>query len=236
MFKTFYSLIIWPIWYAFFIPSLFLLFLLILLIPRKYFHYCIRPICWVYCFLAGQWLRKINNPPESDGGPYLYMFNHVSMFDQFMIGAYIGHYITAVAAIETFRYPIFGLILKKYGIIPIVRQKIRKAIASLKDAEEAIKQGTSFLISPEGTRTLNGKIGPFKKGPFHLAKNTNATIVPIALRGGFRAKRKNDWRLQPGVLTVVFGEPISSTNYKELDIKELKDLISKKIIELKKRG
>jgi len=190
----------------------------------------------MYCLLAGQWLRKINNPPESDGGPYLYMFNHVSMFDQFMIGAYIGHYITAVAAIETFRYPIFGLILKKYGIIPIVRQKIRKAIASLKDAEEAIKQGTSFLISPEGTRTLTGEIGPFKKGPFHLAKNTNATIVPIALRGGFRAKRKNDWRLQPGVLTVVFGEPISSTNYKELDIKELKDLISKKIIELKKRG
>ena len=109
-----------------------------------------------------------------------------------------------MATIETFRYPIFGLILKKYGIIPIVRQKIRKAIASLKDAEEAIKQGTSFLISPEGTRTLNGEIGPFKKGPFHLAVNTNATIVPIALKGGFRAKRKNDWRLHPGVLTVVF--------------------------------
>ena len=93
-----------------------------------------------------------------------------------------------------------------------------------------------ILISPEGTRTLTGEIGPFKKGPFHLAKNTNATIVPIALRGGFRAKRKNDWRLQPGVLTVVFGQPISSTSYKELDIKELRDLISKKIIELKKRG
>ena len=162
MFKTFYSLICWPIWYAFFIPSLFLLFLLIFLIPRKYYHYCIRPICWMYCLLAGQWLRKINNPPESHAGPYLYMFNHVSMFDQFMIGAYVGHYITAIAAIETFRYPIFGFILKKYGIIPIVRQKIKKAIVSLKVAEEAIKQGTSFLISPEGTRTLNGKIGPFK--------------------------------------------------------------------------
>ena len=73
------------------------------LIPRKYYHYCIRPICWMYCFLAGQWLRKINNPPKTDGGPYLYMFNHVSMFDQFMIGAYLGHYITAIAAIETFR-------------------------------------------------------------------------------------------------------------------------------------
>tara|TARA_A100001388_G_scaffold259091_1_gene226129 strand:- start:185 stop:646 length:462 start_codon:yes stop_codon:yes gene_type:complete len=153
-----------------------------------------------------------------------------------MIGAYVGHYITAVAAIETFRYPIFGFILKKYGIIPIMRQKIKRAIVSLKIAEEAIKQGTSFLIAPEGTRTLTGEIGSFKKGPFHLAKNTNATIVPIALRGGFRAKKKSDWRLQPGVLTVVFGDPITSLNYKELDIKELRDLISEKIIELKKRS
>ena len=189
----------------------------------------------MYCFFAGQWLRKINNPPKSDGGPYLYMFNHVSMFDQFMIGAYVNHYITAVAAIETFRYPIFGFILKKYGIIPIIRQKIKKALVSLKAAEEEMEKGTSFLISPEGTRTLTGEIGPFKKGPFHLALNTNATIVPVALKGGFRAKKKSDWRLYPGVLTVVFGDPIKSIHYEKLSIEELRDLISKKIIELKKR-
>ena len=181
-------------------------------------------------------MRKINNPPESGGGPYLYMFNHVSMFDQFMIGTYVGHYITAIAAIETFRYPVFGSVLKKYGIIPIARQKIKKAIVSLKVAEEAIKNGTSFLISPEGTRTLTGEIGPFKKGPFHLAKNTNATIVPVALKGGLRAKRKDDWRLHPGVLTVVFGDPIKHDNYKKLEIEQLRDLILKKIIELKKRS
>ena len=80
----------------------------------------------MYCLLAGQWLRKINNPPESHEGPYLYMFNHVSMFDQFMIGAYLGHYITAIAAIETFRYPIFGLILKKYGIIQLCVKKSKR--------------------------------------------------------------------------------------------------------------
>ena len=50
------------------------------------------------------------------------MFNHASMFDQFMIGSYVSHYLTAVAAIEVFNYPFFGIILKKYGIIPIVRK------------------------------------------------------------------------------------------------------------------
>ena len=236
MFKTFFSLIIWPIWYTFFIPSLLLLFMAIILIPRKFLHYFVRPTCWMYCFFAGQWLRKINHPPKKSGGPYIYMFNHVSMFDQFMIGAYIPHYITAVAAIEVFKYPIWGFIIKKYGVIPIIRQKIRKAIGSLKLAEEAIKNGTSFLISPEGTRTLTGEIGPFKKGPFHLAKNTNATIVPLALKGGFKAKKKNDWRIQPGVLKIVFGEPIKSFQYKNLNIKDLQSLVLKRILELKKES
>ncbi len=234
MYKTFFSIIIWPIWYIFFIPSLFLLFLIIILIPRQHLFYFIRPICWIYCFLAGQWLIKINKAPDKDGGPYIYMFNHVSMFDQFMIGAYVPHYITAVAAIEVFKYPIWGFIIKKYGVIPIVRQKIRKAIGSLNLAEEAIKNGTSFLISPEGTRTLNGEIGLFKKGPFHLAKNTNATIVPVALKGGFKAKKKSDWRVQPGKLTIVFGDPIENSQFESLKIEELQSLVLKRILELKK--
>ena len=183
--------------------------------------------------MAGQWLRKENEPPSKHDGPYLYMFNHASMFDQFMIGAYIPHYITAVAAIEVFKYPIWGYIIKKYGVIPIVRQKIRRAIGSLKLAEEAIKKGTSFLISPEGTRTITGEIGPFKKGPFHLAKNTKVTIVPIGLIGGFKAKNKNDWRISPGVLSVVFGKPIDSNEYQDLNINELRDLVLNKIITLK---
>ena len=233
MVKTFYSIIIWPIWYAFFLPSLLFLLFVIIIFPRKHLFYFIRPICWVYCFLAGQWLKKENHPPSKHGGPYLYMFNHVSMFDQFMIGAYIPHYVTAVAAVEVFKYPIWGYIIKKYGVIPIIRQKIRKAIGSLNLAEKAIKDGTSFLISPEGTRTTTGEIGPFKKGPFHLAKNTKVTIVPIGLIGGFKAKKKNDWRINPGVLTIVFGKPIHSNEYQELNIEELRNLVLKRIIGLK---
>ena len=68
----------------------FLLFLLILLVPRKYFH-CVLDQYWMYCFLAGNGCEKLIIP-ESDGGPYLYMFNHVSMFDQFMIGVHRSLY------------------------------------------------------------------------------------------------------------------------------------------------
>jgi len=232
MYKSIISIFLWPIWYLFFIPSLFFLFCIIIFLPKNSLHYFIRPLCWLYCLFGGQWLRKENKPPSKKNQPYIFMFNHVSMFDQFMIGAYIPHYITAIAAVEIFRYPIWGFIIKKYGVIPIVRQKIRQAISSLNVAEDALNKGTSFLISPEGTRTDTGELGSFKKGPFHLAKNTGATIVPIGLLGGFKAKKKSDWRLSPGVLTTKFGKPILVSDYDHLEIVELRDLVRSKIEKL----
>jgi 1-acyl-sn-glycerol-3-phosphate acyltransferase len=154
------------------------------------------------------------------------------MFDQFMIGAYVRHYITAVGAIEQFHYPIWGQIIKQYGVIPIVRNQIRKAIKSLSTAEDALNNGVSFIISPEGTRTLTGELSPFKKGPFHLAKNTGATIVPIGLHGGLKAKKKDDWRLSPGILTTSFGTPITKMEYGDLTVDEIKDLVRERIQKL----
>ena len=79
-------------------------------------------------------------------------------------------------------------------------------------------------------------MGPFKKGPFHLLKNTGATIVPIGLIGGFKAKKKEDWRLTPGILTTRFGLPITQQEYAHLDVIELRDLVREKIQILIKKG
>ena len=232
MFKSIISLILWPIWFVFFTSTMLLFFISFLILPRKILHFIIRPISWTYCLLAGQWLVKENEPPDPNGQPYLYMFNHESMFDQFMISAFIPHYITAVGAIEQFKYPIWGAIMKQYGIIPIVRKDIKKALNSLVKAEEALNNGVSFLIAPEGTRTLTGEMNPFKKGPFHLAKNTGATIIPVAIIGAFKAKKKKDWRLTPGKLIARFGSPILKEEFKNLSVEETRDLVRDRIQQL----
>lgn len=232
MFKGLISLILWPLWFIFFAVTMVLFFVSFILIPKQYLNYLIRPISWCYCFLAGQWLVKENESPNPEGQPYLYMFNHESMFDQFMVAAYIPHYVTAVGAIEQFRYPIWGYIMKTYGVIPIIRQDVKKAITSLSKAEEALNNGISFLISPEGTRTLTGELGVFKKGPFHLAKNTGATILPIGLIGAFQAKKKNDWRLTPGKLITRFGKPILKKEFENLTVEETRDLVRNRIQQL----
>ena len=232
IFKTLISLLLWPIWFLFFVPSLFILFLLIYIIPKQYYYFIVRPVCWIYCFLAGQILTRENQPPPFEGQPYLYLFNHVSMFDQFMVGAFVPHYITAIGAEEIFKYPVWGQLIKKYGAIPIKRKMLKSALKSLNLVEDAIKKGTSFIIAPEGTRTLDGKLGAFKKGPFHIAKNTGITIVPIALIGAFEAKRKDDWKLMPGIITTRFGNPIRKEEYQDLSIEEIRDLTKIRIEKL----
>lgn len=187
---------------------------------------------WFFCFFAGQWLKHKGDIPEFENGPYLYLFNHESMFDQFMVGAYLRHYTTALNAKEEMRYPIWGTLARKYGIVGIERKNLKQAIKSLEEVEVGIKHNISFLISPEGTRTKDGSIGKFKKGPFHVAKNTGVKIIPIGLIGAFRAKRKTDWKLSPGLLTVKFGAPIKVSHYKNLTVDELKLYVREKIIDL----
>ncbi len=236
MYKTIISIILWPIWLCFLLISLIFISLALYILPKDKLFLIIRPISWLICFFAGQWLIKENEPPDLEGQPYLYLFNHVSMFDQFMIGAYVSHYITAIGATEIFKYPIWGQVVKRYGGIPIHRKRLKKAIKSLTRVESKIKEGVSFIIAPEGTRTVTGEMGTFKKGPFHVAKNTGITIVPIALIGGLKAKTKADWRLKPGLIKTIFGEPIYESEYSALSVEDLRDLVRGRIQELIQSG
>ena len=232
MYKTIASLIIWPLASLLFLIVVSFYFLVAIFIPPAKLYLMAGISCRITLFFGGQWLKIKGKTPQKDGQPYLYLFNHASMFDGFMIVAAIPHYITAIGANKQFSWPIWGWIVKLYGVIPIKRKKLKEAIHSLDLAEDAIRRGISFLISPEGTRTLTGKMGNFKMGPFHLAKNTGITIIPVGLSGAFKAKRKPDWRIKPGVLTLMFGDPIVASDYKNHTIEELRDRVWKYISKL----
>ena len=152
--------------------------------------------------------------------------NHESLFDHFAIGRHIKHYVTAIAKFEQFKYPLWGHVAKYYGIEPIDRSNTKKAIKSLKKVEaEIIKNKLSFLIAPEGTRSKDGSLGEFKKGAFHIAKNTGASIIPVIINGAYEAKNINDWRLRPGTIDVYFSDSISEHIYKDMSVEELRDYV-----------
>lgn len=234
MLKTIFSIIIWPIWITAFLMCAALYLVLLTFLPPQKMHFILRAICRFLLLSAGQHFRVEGTVPALENGPYLYLFNHESMFDVFMMPAGISHYFSGIGANYQFSWPVWGFLLKRYGIAPIKRRELNSAIDTLKGVEKAISNGISFMIAPEGTRTLTGALGTFKKGPFHLAKNTNVTIIPVALLGVFKAKSKLDWKIKPGILTLRFGSPIKSTDYADLSVEKLRDLVQQKIVTLLK--
>ena len=230
---TLYSILLWPIWYAYLIIILPIFLVFIIFVRKEYFHYFLRPMSYFFCLFGGQRLKVYGEIPDPESGPYLYLMNHESLFDHFAIGRYIKHYVTAIAKYEQFKYPLWGHVAKYYGIEPIDRSNTKKAIKSLKKVEmEIINNKLSFLIAPEGTRSKDGSLGEFKKGAFHLAKNTGASIVPVIINGAYEAKNIKDWRLTPGTIDVYFSDSISKNIYKNMSVEELRDYVRGIIKEL----
>jgi 1-acyl-sn-glycerol-3-phosphate acyltransferase len=195
----------------------------------------IRILCRAALLFAGQWIQVTGERPDPVKGPYLYLFNHESMLDQFIVAAAIPEFINGIGALKQFSYPLWGLIIKRYGVIPIKRRDLKEAIKSLDLVAEEIGNGVSFFIAPEGTRTVTGELGVFKKGPFHLALNTGVTIAPIILINAFEAKPKTDWRIKPGKIIVHFDKVITGADYEEKTMLELRAYVKERMQTVKNK-
>ena len=223
------AIVIWPFALTAFILSAGVyLFAMIFISPRKLYPLA-RLLSRFVLLGAGQIIKIDGEIPDRKNGPHLYLFNHQSLLDQFLIVGTIKEYVSAVGADYQFSWPIWGRLIKRLGAIPIVRDDLTKAIHSLTLAEDEIKKGTSFLTAPEGTRTKTGKMGEFKKGLFHLSLNTGITIVPIGLVGAYDSKKRDDWRIYPGMITVRIGNPVYKNYYQKMSVEELRDDIRNRI-------
>jgi 1-acyl-sn-glycerol-3-phosphate acyltransferase len=145
--------------------------------------------------------------------PYIYMPNHQSNFD---IPVLLGHLTVQfrwLAKMELFKIPIFGHAMRKAGYISIDRYHHESAIESLKVAANKIKNGVSVLIFPEGTRSRDGKIRPFKKGGFVMAIDSGVPIVPVVITGTRTIMPKGKFRVYPGHVNMVIHKPIGTSTY-----------------------
>ena len=124
------------------------------------------------------------------------------MLDTLILGAVIPHFFGAVGKAEQFDLPFWGTLIRRWGAIPLKRDHLEEAIESLNLASERLAEGGAILISPEGTRSRDGSLQPFKKGPFHLALQNQAEIIPLSIEGSFAAKRRGSWVLRPALIQV----------------------------------
>ena len=146
-------------------------------------------------------------------GSYIYMPNHVSNFDIPVLQAYLPVQFRWLAKAELFKIPIFGYAMKRAGYISINRFDRKSAIQSLNKAAEIIRNGTSVIIFPEGTRSQNQNIQSFKKGGFVLAVDSGVPIIPVIIHGTWRIMQKKQILVRPGNVVLEIKKPINTLDY-----------------------
>lgn len=154
---------------------------------------------------------------------YVYMSNHQSHLDIPILYATLpSRTIRMLGKVELFKIPLWGRGLKAAEFISVDRSNHTRAVQSIERAKELLRDGVSIYLAPEGTRSRTGKIGPLKKGGFHLAIDTQTPIVPVAIRGTIDILPRGGRVMQTGQrVEVTIGDPIPVEN------QDLKDLMAK---------
>ena len=146
-------------------------------------------------------------------GTCLFVANHTSSADAPAVVNAIPRRIAVLLKKSLFNYPIVGQAFQMAHFIPVERSRHDSAIASLEKAIEAMKEGQSFLIYPEGTRSPDGRLQEFKKGAVVMAIKAGVPIVPIACSGAHRIMEKRSLIIHPGDILVEFLDPVDAPSY-----------------------
>jgi 1-acyl-sn-glycerol-3-phosphate acyltransferase len=156
---------------------------------------------------------KVKGVERIPPGTVIFAANHTSSADAPAVVGAIPRRIAILLKRSLFEWPIIGQAFHLARFIPVDRSNRESAISSLEKATEAIKNGQSFLIYPEGTRSPDGRLGEFKKGTSVMAIKAGVPLVPVACSNAHRIVKKRGLRIYPGEILVEFLSPINSTQY-----------------------
>jgi 1-acyl-sn-glycerol-3-phosphate acyltransferase len=144
----------------------------------------------------------------------IFMSNHVSNLDPPVLMPNLPGRSSVLLKKQLTVLPFLGTAMRLAKFVPVERgQNVEAAKASIAAAADALRSGLNILVFPEGTRSKDGHLAVFKKGPFFLAEDTRATIVPIAISGTQHMMRKGSFEVHPGVARIEFLKPIEPMDY-----------------------
>lgn len=182
------------------------------------------PRLWARFILWMSGVRLVQHGVEHKTGErHIFVVNHVANYDVLAVAASL-RWIKFVAKAELFKIPLFGKAMLAAGMIPIERANRKAAFGSYSLATKRIQAGASVAVYPEGTRGNAYPLRPFKKGPFVLAIQAQAPIVPVVVYGQLEVNPKGKFYVQPGEIHVHYLSPIDSTGMVYEDRNRLADL------------
>ena len=163
--------------------------------------------------LAGVRVQMVGLQQLDPERTYIFMSNHASNIDPPLLIPRIPRRTSVMVKQELFKMPILGKAMRMGSLVPVDRGNRDAGIAAVRDAAEVMKQGIHMTIYVEGHRSYDGKLLPFKKGPFYLAEECKVPVVPVTISGTHYVMPKGRFAMKPGVVTIIFHHPIEPADF-----------------------
>jgi 1-acyl-sn-glycerol-3-phosphate acyltransferase len=157
------------------------------------------------------------------------MSNHQGAYDIFALESHLPFHFKWLAKKELFFIPVLGWAMAAVGYISIDREGTRETVRAMKEAARKIQEGMSLVIFPEGARSPNGSIQPFKKGGFTLAIKSRVPIIPVSITGSREIMPKEKLTIASGEIRIRIDAPIETQNYSLKDRNSLMEKVRQTI-------
>jgi 1-acyl-sn-glycerol-3-phosphate acyltransferase len=164
-------------------------------------------------WLTGVRVEMIGMERLEPNATYVFMVNHVSNIDPPLLLPRIPGRTSVMAKQELFRLPILGRAMRLGSLVPVDRGNRDAGIAAVRAAEAVVKKGLHMTIFVEGHRSFDGKMLPFKKGPFYLAEQCQVPVVPVTITGTHYVMPKGRFSMKRGLVSMIFHQPIPPAEF-----------------------
>jgi 1-acyl-sn-glycerol-3-phosphate acyltransferase len=187
----------------------------------------IKTCCRLVLLACGIRVRVHGRENHLPGNRYIAVMNHVNFFDPLVFYTGFPGMARGIEEESHFRWPLYGAVLRRIGMIPVNRKDRGKARVSLRRAADLIRnrRDFSFVVLPEGTRTPDGSLMPFKPGAFLLAAGSGLDILPVVQTGARHINRKGSLAVRPGRVDLHIEPPVSVAGFPTDDVGPLMDRV-----------
>lgn len=179
-------------------------------------HFWSRFTCFIYLIKVKVTGREKLNEQQS----YVFLANHQGYFDIFLIYGYLGHNLKWMMKEYLKKIPFVGYACQKSNQV-FVGNTLASIQETVKQAQKTLREGMSLVIFPEGTRTHDGKMQPFKKGAFTLANEIGLPLVPMTINGSFQVYNRKAKLVHFGKLSLIVHDPITAEQRKGIPTKKI---------------
>src|SRR6202043_1160450 len=168
---------------------------------------------WAGVWIPGVRVKPVGLDQLDPSRSYIFMTNHVSNLDPPIQIPLIPRRTSVMVKKELFKVPILGRAMRMGSLVPVDRGNRDAGIEAVRVSKQVVEQGLNMTIYVEGKRSFDGKLLPFKKGPFYLAEECKVPVVPVTISGTEAVMPKTRFAIRPGAVTVQFHDPIEPRDF-----------------------